>query len=277
MRKHAILFAIWAGCALLAGAQQRKDFRFTAAAGSTLTVVNQRGNISVKAGAGRQVTIAASISNPQIEVDAHQTGTRIEVRTHPLQRPSTEARVDYEITVPAEIAVRIDSANGDVLVENIRGTADIANDAGNVEVRSASGSVQVQTVSASVSLQNVRQTRVQLATTSGNIGMVNVSGPSVTAKSTTGSIAYTGDFSGGGTYSFTNHTGDIGVTLPANASVDLTARSVKAAVENDFPFQKKEHTAFAQGDGRSLAGTSGNGASSVELRTFSGRIRVKKQ
>jgi DUF4097 and DUF4098 domain-containing protein YvlB len=239
-------------------------------------VVNQRGNITIKAGAGRQVSIAASVSNPQIEVDANQTGNRIEVRTHALQKTG-DARVDYEITVPADISVRIDSANGDVRLENIRGSADVANDAGTVDIRGAGGGVQVQTVGANITVQDVRQARVQLATTSGNIAMASVNGPSVTAKSTTGTISYTGDFSGGGTYNFTNHSGEIAVSLPASASVDLTARSIKGAVENDFPFQKKEHASFAQTDGRSFAGTSAGGASSVELRTFSGKIRVKKQ
>jgi DUF4097 and DUF4098 domain-containing protein YvlB len=137
--------------------------------------------------------------------------------------------------------------------------------------------VQVQTVNSSINVHDARQARVQLSTTGGNVTMVNVSGPGVTAKSTTGNISYTGDFNGGGSYSFTNHSGEIGVTLPTSASVELTARSVKGSVENDFPFQKQEHTPFVQNDGRSLAGTAGTGASSVELRTFSGKIRVKKQ
>jgi DUF4097 and DUF4098 domain-containing protein YvlB len=274
MRKIATLAALLTTLAISAYAQ-RKDFRFNAAPGSSISVVNQRGNITVKAGSGRQVQIAATVPNPQLEVDANQKGNRIEVRTHSLQR--TDARVDYEITIPADVSVRIDSANGDVRIENVRGSVDVSNDAGNVEVRAAGNSVQVQTVNANINVHDTRQSRVQLGTTGGNITMLNVSGPGVTAKSTTGAINYTGDFTGGGSYSFTNHSGEIAVALPASASVDLTARSVKGAVENDFPFQKKDHTPFAQGDGRSLAGTSGSGDSSVELRTFSGKIRVKKQ
>jgi hypothetical protein len=52
---------------------------------------------------------------------------------------------------------------------------------------------------------------------------------------------------------------------------------VKGAVENDFPFQKNIHPSFQLSEGRAFAGTSNSGASSVELRTFSGKIRVKKQ
>jgi DUF4097 and DUF4098 domain-containing protein YvlB len=74
-----------------------------------------------------------------------------------------------------------------------------------------------------------------------------------------------------------NHSGNIDVALPASASVDLSARSITGSVENDFPLRAKSHTALTISQGRSFAGTSNAGASSVQLRSFSGKIRVKKQ
>jgi hypothetical protein len=59
--------------------------------------------------------------------------------------------------------------------------------------------------------------------------------------------------------------------------VDLSARSTTGAVENDFPLQEKSHNSFVPKQGRSFAGTSNSGSSSVELQSFSGKIRVKKQ
>jgi len=99
----------------------------------------------------------------------------------------------------------------------------------------------------------------------------------VTASTTSGKIVYRGDFSGGGDYAFTNHSGDIEVTLPAEASVDISAVSVSGAVDNDFPFQPTAHAPFPITQGKSLVGTSNSGSSSVRLRSFSGKIRVKKQ
>jgi DUF4097 and DUF4098 domain-containing protein YvlB len=92
-----------------------------------------------------------------------------------------------------------------------------------------------------------------------------------------GGITWNGDFAGGGSYVLTTHSGEIDVTLPATASVDLTARSVTGSVENDFPLQNKSHMTFVPTQGRSFAGTSNSGSSSVELESFSGKIRVKKQ
>ena len=86
-----------------------------------------------------------------------------------------------------------------------------------------------------------------------------------------------GDFGEGGDYMLVNHSGDIDVVLPAFASVDLTARSITGSVENDFPLQQKPHSSFVPSPGRAFAGTSNTGASSVQLRSFSGKIRVKKR
>ena len=75
----------------------------------------------------------------------------------------------------------------------------------------------------------------------------------------------------------TTHSGSIDLMLPATASVDLTARSSKGSVENEFPLEEKTHHSFVPQQGRSFAGTSNSGSSSVELQSFSGKIRVKKQ
>ena len=117
--------------------------------------------------------------------------------------------------------------------------------------------------------------RVDIQSTGGTVQLKNVNGQRVAVGTTSGNIDYQGDCSGGGNYILTTHSGAIDVTLPATASVDLSARSTTGAVENDFPLQQKPHTSFVPQQGRSFAGTSNSGSSSVELQSFSGKIRVK--
>ena len=107
----------------------------------------------------------------------------------------------------------------------------------------SNGAVQVQTINAPINLKDVNA-RLSVVTTGGSVTMNNVVGQKVSVETTNGNIAYTGDFSGGGTYTLMNHAGDIDVKVPANASLDLTARSVKGTVSNDFPFQKPQHPTF---------------------------------
>jgi DUF4097 and DUF4098 domain-containing protein YvlB len=174
--------------------------------------------------------------------------------------------------------VIIDSGNGAIRVENLQGSINITSDAGEVTVNGInSANVQVQAVNGQVNLNQINQSRVTVSSTGGDVQLTNVTGPKVSVQTTTGNIAYAGDFAGGGSYSLSNHTGNIDVHLPSSASIDLSARSIKGGVENDFPFQKNIHPAFQLSEGRSFAGTSNSGASSVDLRSFSGRIRVKKQ
>jgi hypothetical protein len=284
MRARTSLLLKCAGCLLLVfsfevAAETRKEFRYTVGSAPNLSVFNASGDIIVRGGAGRQMAITANLQSGKVEVDSHQTGSRVEVRTHNIQKASAnDARVDYEITVPADTSVTIDAAEGRIQVENLRGDVSVDSETGNVELRGLSApGVRVQTLNGTITVTDVKQSRVQLTSTGGNIQLTAVSGPLVTAKSTGGNIRYSGDFAGNGRYSFSNHSGDIEVTLAAGASVDLNARSMKGSVETEFPFKKADHPPFPLAEGRAFAGTANNGGSSVELRSFSGKIRVKKQ
>jgi DUF4097 and DUF4098 domain-containing protein YvlB len=132
-------------------------------------------------------------------------------------------------------------------------------------------------MTAPVTLKDVTISRVDIQSSGGAVRLSNVTGQRISASTTSGNIEYRGDCSGGGDYILTTHSGAIDMTLPATASVDLSARSTTGAVENAFPLQEKQHNPFVPKQGRSFAGTSNSGSSSVELQSFSGKIRVKKQ
>ena len=276
----------WAVClgtatflaAVVSVADTHKDLHYTVAPGSSVFIVNQNGSITVHAASSRQLQVSATQKSDKVEIDATQTGNRVTLRTHMLQKVSPDdARVDYDVALPTGTSINIDSDNGPIKIENVQGNVTVESDAGKVDlVNISNGSVQVQTINAAITLKDVNA-RVSVVTTSGTVTLNNVVGQKVSVETTNGNIAYTGDFSGGGAYTLTNHSGDIEVKVPANASVDLTARSVKGSVSNDFPFQKPQHTTFQLSEGRSFAGTSNSGASSVDLRSFSGKIRVTKQ
>jgi DUF4097 and DUF4098 domain-containing protein YvlB len=274
----AIVSLAMAALPLIAQAE-KKEFKYSVAPGSSVMLVNQRGTITVKPAPGRQLVVTTNTATDKTEIDAAQNGSRVTIRTHVVNKPTgDEAKVDYDVQLPADTSITIDAGSGDVKVENVRGNVSVDSEEGQVDIRGINGGiVQVQSVNAAVVLNNLQKTRVQVTSMGGAIQLSGVSGSNVTAKSTTGNITYAGDFAGGGNYLLTNHSGEINVSLPANASVDLTARSIQGSVENDLPLQKPAHTGLALKEGKSLTGTLNAGASSVELRSFSGKIRVKKQ
>jgi DUF4097 and DUF4098 domain-containing protein YvlB len=277
----ALLFtaAIILSIAISVSAETRKEFRYTVGPGATVSIVNENGTVIVRPSTARQVSIVTTLQSPKVEVDSNQNGNRITTRTHVLQKTTADqTRVDYEISLPQDANVSIDSGTGEIRVENLQGNVTVESDDSNVDMTGLSnGAVQIQTVNGKVNLSNIKQSRVAVTSTGGNVQLTSVSGPKISVKTTSGNILFVGECEGGGSYLLMNHDGDIDVRLPSNASVDLSARSVKGAVENDFPFQKSLHPSFQLSEGRAFAGTSNSGASSVELRSFSGKIRVKKQ
>jgi DUF4097 and DUF4098 domain-containing protein YvlB len=277
-----VMLAVLASALLLA-AQTPKQAKFSIVAGGVLNVVDNAGSVTLHGGNSGQVLLSSTTHSDKVEVDSGGTpdGKRVDIRTHVIspQKPSAdEAKVDYDITVPAGVLVTVTTATAPITVENLNGDLSLSSDTGQVTVRNLSdGHVHVMTVAAPVSLTNVKGGHVEISDTNGPVQLTDVSGPDVAVNTTSGNITYQGDCSGGGVYKMTTHNGGIDVTLPQSASVDLTARSFSGSVENDFPLQQKSHTTFAPQAGRSFAGTSNSGSSSVELQSFSGRIRVKKQ
>jgi len=104
-----------------------------------------------------------------------------------------------------------------------------------------------------------------------------VTGPLVQVISTSGKINYSGDFGGNGEYSLTSHSGDIQASVADTTSAQIVAHSVKGEVHDDLHLQPRAHPWFALNKGSAFAGTVGKAASSVVLRTFSGKILLKRR
>jgi hypothetical protein len=264
-------------------ADTRKEARIDIAPGGTVNIFNGGGSIVLHSGAGRQLLVAYTTHSVKIEVDQSSSANkqRVELLTHALpgEKPTAdEARVDYDITVPAGVSVNVTTTSAPITADGIGSDIGLSSETGQITVHNVAKShVHVRSMTAPVNLQDVTMSRVDIQSAGGTVQLTNVNGQRVTVGTTSGNIGYQGDCSGGGNYILTTHSGAIDVTLPATASVDLTARSTTGAVENAFPLQEKTHNSFVPQQGRSFAGTSNSGSSSVELQSFSGKIRVKKQ
>ncbi len=264
--------------ATFAAGEKRKEYRFTVGPHSSISVTNQYGPISVKPGFGNQVVVTAVIHSDKVEIDHSQSGNRVDIVSHLLDGATAETGgVDYELLVPPDASVTLHSATGPLSAEKLHGDVTLEGAAATVEVRDISDAhVHVKTMKGPVTLTNVHDGHVEITSVSGDITLKTVSGPLVQVNSTSGRIRYDGDFGFGGEYLLTSHTGDIEASAPNDASIDVTARSVKGSVENDFPLEPK-HTSFVVKAGSAFAGTMNKAASSVKLLSFSGKIHLKKR
>jgi DUF4097 and DUF4098 domain-containing protein YvlB len=280
MKQLCVVSAVLLGVLSARAAENRKEFKYAATPGSGVTIINEFGPVTVKPATGHQVLIVATTHSDKVEVDSSQTGNRIEARTHFLQKANEqEGLVSYEVSIPAKVSVLVRAATGPIQAEKVQGDITLKGDAANITVRDVTNThVQVQTVGGQIELSNISAGRVDVISSDGGVRLTSVSGPKVTVNTASADITYDGDPGSSSEYSFTSHSGNIDVTLPANASIDLMARSMTGSVQNDFPIEKKTHGSLSLVDqARSSVGTSNAGSSSVQLRCFSGKIRVKKR
>ena len=262
-----------------AAAQARREFRYPVPAGASVSVINEFGPISVSPSASNQLIISATPHSSKVEIDENKNANRIEIRTHILKAAARdEARVDYVVQVPPNITLTVRSNDGPIRVERASGDLTCEGESAQVQVVDGTGGhVHVRTVNGPVTLTGVKNTHVEVTSVGGNVTLKGVTGPKVSVNTGSGSIRYEGDFGSGGEYTMSNHTGDIDVVMPATASIDISARSVTGTVQDDFQFKPESHPLFPNTSGKSFAGTANQGGASVSLRSFSGRIRVKKQ
>ena len=265
--------------ATLAIAETKKEFRFTVGPRSKVSIINQFGSVSVKPSGGNFVLVNATTYSDKVEVDQSQSGNRVDVQSHLLPGATADnGRVDYEVLVPADANVNLESATGPLHAERLHGDVEAEGSNAAIDVRDISGShVHVKTMAGAVTLTNIRDGHVEIDSVSGDVTLNAVTGPLVRVSSTTGRIQYDGDFGYAGEYRFNSHSGNIDATIPQDASADIKAQSVRGEVQNDVPLQPKVHTSFLVRQGSSFAGTINKAASSVWLRTFSGRIHLKKR
>ena len=263
---------------LSAFAAEPKTFSYSVQANSTVSVSTQFGTITVKPASDRRVTIVATPHSDKVEVDAGQSGNRVEARSHILKPGNADDNaVDYDVAVPADANLTLHAGGGRIHVQGLTGDVTLQTETGAVDANGLSGAhLHVSTVSGAISLSGIARGLVEATSVGGNVTLTSVSGPKILVSTGSGSIRYDGDPGQGGDYELVNHSGDIEVALPAGASVDLTARTVTGSLQNDFPLQPKMHTSFAP-DVHSYAGTAASGSCMIRLSSFSGKIRVRKK
>ncbi|MGA2352966.1 MAG: DUF4097 family beta strand repeat-containing protein [Terriglobales bacterium] len=255
-----------------------KEYRYTVGPNANISVDTQYGAITVHAGASNAVVVTATLKSGDVEVDQQQTGNRIEIASHLLQGAGQATdQVDYELVIPPDATLNLHSSTGPLSVERMHGDLTLEGTDAVVNIRNVeNGHVHVRTMRGSITLTEVRNGHVELASISGDVHLKAVTGPLVQVNSGSGKIFYDGDFGSGGDYRFTTHSGDIEALVPIDVSAGFRAHSVLGRVQHDFPLQPK-HSRFSEEVGRSFVGNSGQAASEVVLRSFSGKIRLKQR
>jgi hypothetical protein len=269
-RISTVLLAVFSLLSLLA-AQEKKQFTCTVGPGAVISITNNYGPITVKPSGSSQVLVEAIFHSDAVNLVNEQHGDRIELRSI-SSRQGTNL-VEYTVLVPAAAFVTLRSSDGTLRAQGLRGDVVLEASSGSVEVTDIiDAHLHVKTLNGPISLADIRNSHLDIHSVRGNVNLHNVTGPSVEVNSGAGRITYDGDPGQIGQYLLTSHTGDLEVSIPASAWVEIKARSVKGQSDPEFSNVSSVPTMGQI----NLMGKPGKIGSRFELRSFSGKIRLKR-
>jgi hypothetical protein len=261
-------------CLLLAtaNAQEKKELSYTVGPGAVISVTNNYGPITVKPSGSRQVVVETIANSDGVSLVNEQHGNRIELRSV-ASRPGSNL-VDYTVLVPASAFVNLRSSDGTLRAQGLRGDVVLEAASGSVEVTEISDAhLHVKTLSGPITLTDIRNSHLDVHSVNGNVNLRNVTGPSVEVNSGSGRISYDGDPGRLGEYFLSSHSGDLDVSIPASAWVNIKARSIKGQSDPEF---SNSNSSFTTGDKNLLLKPGMVVGSRFEMRSFSGKIHLKR-
>jgi len=252
--------------------KDKKEFTYTVGPRAVVSITNNYGPITVRPSPNRQVVVETVTHSDAVSLVNEQHGDRIELRSMSTRQGSN--LVDYTVLVPVDAFVSLRSSDGTIRAQGLRGDVILEAAAGSVEVSDIRDAhLHVRTLTGPISLTDIRGSNLDIHSVSGNVSLRNVTGPSVEVNSGSGLISYEGDPGPVGDYLLTSHSGDLDVSIPASALVDIKARSIKGEADPDFPIVNGFSAART---GNLLLKPGTITGSRFELRSFRGKIHLKR-
>ena len=255
--------------------------------GTRLTVNNFAGEVIFKTWEKDSVHVVAR-HQARARVNIRQVTGGVNITSSNSMGPSS---VDYEITAPAWMPVRIEGtynfvtiegAQAEVYANTVRGDVIIRGGTGVITAKSVEGEVDIDGARGKVTVSSVNE-KITIANTSGEISaeavngdirMTGIDSKSVDVSTVNGDIVFEGKIADGGHYAFNTHNGDISLGLPDSINATFNLRTYQGSVSSDFTLAGFDRSQAQRG--RRVTATLGNGSADVTLETFGGGIRLRK-
>jgi DUF4097 and DUF4098 domain-containing protein YvlB len=265
--------------AVSAAGPGRQEKHFKVEAHPVITIHNPNGMITVKAWDRAEVLVISTPASDKVDVDLEQMGNRVDISTHALAQDvsSEDMRADYQINVPSDAELQIHNDSGNVNIASVLGDMNVETVGAGVDLEDTGGYLTVKTVGGS--FQCVRCAgQIEVTSISGSFRFMDMRSYRVQAQTTTGNILFDAQFLPNGTYRLKDYSGAIEVRFSPGDSFDLSATSVRGAVNNQANLVPKQHPQhFYSRFGNSLFGTFNAGRAKVELSSFDGTINILKR
>jgi hypothetical protein len=205
----------------------------------------------------------------RIVYHAEQLGNRVNLRYRASEQEDDVRRysgVDFDVLVPIETQVDVNTSNGAIVVEDIQGTILLDTSNGAIDVYDSSGTLTADTSNGRIEVVRFVGD-LRLDTSNGEMWLEQVAG-TVSAETSNGSVHYTGTPTVGANRIRTSN-GSVTVRVPLDASIAFNASTSSGKIRSSL----------------ALAGdTEGNEWSAqlnppanvtLDLRTSNGTIRIE--
>jgi DUF4097 and DUF4098 domain-containing protein YvlB len=269
------------------GRAPQTDQTVPATRGSRLVIDNYAGEVVVRTWDKDSVRIQAR-HNSRTKVAVHTTPTAITLEATSISGPN--GSVDYEITAPSWMTMKIEGqydfvtiegVQGEVSVETVRGDIVLKN-GGAATAKTIEGEIQIEGARGKLTLSSVNEDikvtgasgDVSAETTNGSITLERMESANVEVATVNGDVAYDGAVAARGRYAFTTHNGDILMTIPESSNATFNVRTYNGEFGTSLPLKGPDASQVRQG--KRVTYTLGSGSAEVELESFGGEIRLRR-
>lgn len=204
--------------------------------------------------------------------------------------------VNFDLTVPREISLVIDTDEGDIAVTHVEGNVDVNTDEGQTELQHiksdrlivvtdegdiylegidimdsrSSSRMDIDTDEGQIELVDVQTGRLKIETDEGDVVADMLRCERLDFYSDEGDIEAEMEILQGGDYRCRTDEGEVVLYLPRDAAFEITARTQEGEVRSDFRLDVRE-----VGDGERADDTVNGGGSDLYLFTEEGDIRLR--
>lgn len=294
-------------------APQGKEVVVATTPNVNVTLTTGAGRISVRGWERNEVRAQAQEAGTRIEMrkaegaDASQPATRLEILLSDKTEDGEQAEyescnpdIDVFVNVPRGATVYLKTQDGDIEVEEvaeahletgdgriearrITKAIDATSAGGDMALEDASGRARLSSLGGIIEIRGLRPLDasdfLKVKTVSGDILLDGIGPARVEANTISGELRLLGTLARGGIYDFTTMTGDVTIMLPTDSSFKLNAKiSEGGEIITEFPLKYRgESSPFSLLQAGRLLGTYGTGEATINLVSFSGTLRLRKQ
>ena len=207
------------------------------------------------------------LSGEEIELDVPRGATvNVKART-------------AEIKIEAVRKVDVKNIGGDISLDNIEQGIKAATYEGDVIIENSGGAMTLEAANGNILAFDVAPSEIgdifKTKTISGAIVLERIEHRQLEIGSNSGSIKYIGEFQNGGQYTFSTTNGIISLAIPEKSSCKINASYGFGKFDSHLKLDNlvRNNNSKLQ----SLSASMGGGDATVNLATYSGAIRIRKQ